>query len=227
MNAWSLAIVVAAVGGVVAGALVRAESGPPPIGTAKPTPGPADTAPVPEQAAPPTVHTSCADELAQASEEIDWWREQMASKTSATASPEASPSAEPANPVAQSPAIPPVISEPAKANALPTATALMAAADPRLAAVPLAANDVAPLGAPQPVLDRPRLGQVAALLKDMKPREAAQVVAGLDDALAVGALSRMSPRSASAIAAALPAEHAARLLTRLSQLPLPVDKEVP
>jgi hypothetical protein len=252
MNMWSIAAAVATVGGLAAVALVRAQSGEPPVigPTAKPelpvsTPK-EDEKPKEEVVPAPLerqVSTSCEDELAQAAEEIEWWREQLAQSTPAAAvsSDGTNPDSPPEAALAPAPpgtTVPPgtlaeagtAASKPTDPNALPTATALKAAADPRLAAVDL--QGIPPTTDPVllaiPPLERPRLGQVAALIKDMKPRDAAQVMAGLDDALAVGVLSRMSPRAGSAISAALPPEHAARLLTRLSQLPLPVEpKEEP
>ena len=74
-------------------------------------------------------------------------------------------------------------------------------------------------------IDRPRLGQVASALKEMKAPAVAAVIAGWDDAFATQVLGRLPARASGAIAAALPPEHAARLLARLSLLAL--SEEVP
>lgn len=244
MKTWSLVLVATSVGSATAGVLLaRAQSGEPPVigPTAKPeltvsTEKPAEKAADP--ATPPapvkTVYTDCHDELTQAAEEIEWWREQLAlargeaSPTSSDPNGAAATPSSPATPGAPGTTAPAPTTTATGPNALPTATALMAAADPRLAAVPLTGVPVeggVPIPSPLGVLDRPRLKQVAALIKDMKPRDAAEVVAGLDDNLAVGVLARMAPKSASAITAALPPEHAARLLTQLSVLPIPTEPE--
>lgn len=241
MKTWSLALVATAALSAAAGALLaRAQSGEPPVigPTAKPelTVSTEKQAEKPADPATPsipvkTVYTDCHDELTQAADEIEWWREQLAAAGTASSPPSADPagagaSSSPPDPTGTpTPPTPAITNGP---NALPTATALMAAADPRLAAVPLVgqpADGPIPIPSPLGVLDRPRLKQVAALVKDMKPRDAAEVVAGLDDNLAVGLLARMPPKSASAITAALPPEHAARLLTQLSVLPIPTEPE--
>ncbi len=222
------AIFIAAIGlsGVVAGAWVRAQSGgPPTIGpVAKPavTPPADPTVPVVEDTEPKAdselaVSTSaCEIVLAQAAEEIEWWRAQVPSPSPTTTTPASQTAPTDAPPVAGEP---PVIG-PLAPPKLPSADALKNAADPTATALVPAAV----LPDPEPaftgsVLDRPRIKQVAALVKDMKPKDAALVVADLDESLAVGLLAKMPPRSASAIASALPPELAARLLTRLSQLP--------
>lgn len=222
------AIFIATIGlsGVVAGAWVRAQSGgPPTIGpVVKPTVTvPTEAAlPVIEELAPKadselTVSTSsCEIVLAQAAEEIEWWRTQVPIPPPSTTSPASPPGPLDEPPVAGEP---PVIG-PLAPPKLPTADALKTAADPSATALVPAAV----LPDPEPpftgsVLDRPRIKQVAALVKDMKPKDAALVVADLDESLAVGLLAKMPPRSASAIASALSPELAARLLTRLSQLP--------
>lgn len=241
MKTWSLALVATAALSAAAGALLaRAQSGEPPLigPTAKPelTVSTEKEGEKPTDTATPstpvkTVYTDCHDELTQAADEIEWWREQLAAARAGSSPPSADPPATTAGSAPSDPAGPSTPPSPTTTNgpnALPTATALMAAADPRLAAVPLTGLPVeggAPLPSPLGVLDRPRLKQVAALVKDMKPRDAAEVVAGLDDNLAVGLLARMAPKSASAITAALPPEHAARLLTQLSVLPIPTEPE--
>jgi flagellar motor switch protein FliG len=166
------------------------------------------------------VSTSgCEIVLAQAAEEIEWWRSQVPSPppdTTAPTSPTSPPSPNVGPPLTGQP---PVIGALAPPK-LPSADAVKTAANLSTnAPVPTAA-----LPEPEPaftgsVLDRPRIKQVAALVKDMKPKDAALVVADLDESLAVGLLAKMPPRSASAIASALSPELAARLLTRLSQLP--------
>lgn len=250
MKPWSLALVATATLSAAAGVLLaRAQSGEPPVigPTAKPeltvstekkAEKPAD--PVAPSTPVKTVYTDCHDELTQAADEIEWWREQLSIARGGSSPTTAEPVGAPSTPSTPStPATPGTSPTPGTAgpttattasgpNALPTTTALMAAADPRLAAVPLNGQPVdgtIPIPSPLGVLDRPRLKQVAALVKDMKPRDAAEVVAGLDDNLAVGVLARMAPKSASAIAAALPPEHAARLLTQLSVLPIPTEPE--
>lgn len=159
------------------------------------------------------VSTSACDAaLAQAAAEIAWWRSQVA------ATPPAAPRA----------TTPPPLIGPVATPGLPSPASLVAASGEGGGAI--AGQDPAEASAlGGSALERPRLSQVAALLKDMKPPQASQVVAGLDEALAVAALSRMPPRSSSAILAALPPELAARLLTRLSLLPAtqPPPQEAP
>lgn len=236
MNPWPLALVATAAVSAGAGVLLaRAQSGEPPLIGPAAKPGlTVSTDKEPEKtggsSVPPTplktVYTDCYDELTQAAEEIAWWREQLAGASGVPGSTSATPNPQPAGPQTATPSA--GAPTPPGRNALPTATALMAAADPRLAAVPLSAlptDGTPPIPSPLGVLDRPRLRQVASLVKDMKPRDAAEVLAGLDDNLAVGVLARMPPKSASAITAALPPEHAARLLTQLSVLPIPPEPE--
>jgi len=219
-------IAVIGLSAVVAGAWVRAQSGgPPTIGpVGKPVVTPSTESGAPGSESPEnnadsqlTVSTSaCEGALAQAAEEIEWWRSQVPNPLPVATTP-------PTGTLA--PGEPPVIG-PLAPPKLPTAEALKAAANPSAnALVPTAA-----LPEPEPafigsVLDRPRIKQVASLVKDMKPKDAALVVAGLDESLAVGLLAKMPPRSASAIASALPPELAARLLTRLSQLPNVIVEE--
>lgn len=241
MKTRSLVLVVtAALSGAAVVLLARAQSGEPPVigPTAKPELT-VSTEKQPEKPGDPsessapvkTVYTDCHDELTQAADEIEWWREQLAAARAGSSPTAADPTGSPSSAGGAPSSVtanPRPTTNASGPNALPTATALMAAADPRLAAVPLNGQPVdggIPIPSPLGVLDRPRLKQVAALVKDMKPRDAAEVVAGLDDNLAVGLLARMAPKSASAITAALPPEHAARLLTQLSVLPIPTEPE--
>lgn len=70
----------------------------------------------------------------------------------------------------------------------------------------------------------PGLDQVAAITKGMKPKAAAAVAAGWDDALTVDVLGRLPPRQAAELVAALPAEVAARVTARLARDGLPTPK---
>lgn len=220
MNVWTLATAAAAVAGLAVGALVRAQSGGPPvIGPAAPpeltpstsTPAVIGAPQVSGGTPELTMSTGvCGDVVGQLAAELAYWRD-LASRT-------------PLPP----PTLPPPLIDtkaPLRTKATPTSAGPSSApGGPSLVSIDpgsLPAVGVVAQPGTGSVLDRPRLAQVAALVKDMKPREAALVVAGLEEELAVGLLARMSPRSGSAITAALPPELASKLLTRLSQLPVP------
>lgn len=69
-----------------------------------------------------------------------------------------------------------------------------------------------------------RFKQVGNILLNMKPAEAAQVIAYLDNDQVQGLLEAMGPRQAAQILTQLPAERAAALSKRLLALPRPEPK---
>jgi len=66
-----------------------------------------------------------------------------------------------------------------------------------------------------------QLEQVVGIVRRMRAKESAPIVAGWDDALAVDVLGRLPPRIASGVLAALPAQQAARLTTKMARAGLP------
>ena len=134
----------------------------------------------------------CDGIVTQALAELDYWRAKASSTT----------------PVATTIAATPAQGTPAVA---PTIAAAPIVPAPSLDRGMLGGTGIDPL-------DRPRIAQVAAALKEMKAQDAALVVADWDDALATEVLSRLPARASGAIATALPPAHAARLYARLSLL---------
>jgi hypothetical protein len=182
--------------------IVRAEDVPPPIITPpRPVLPTAPVAPALGAPEPPTCAdlATCQALLTQAIAELEHWRGLAPSTPSG---------------------IPPVI-EPSVE--LPRPAAVMAASagstpEPRPSPAPASAAAEAPVPLPNPD-DMPRIAQAAELLKGMKPRDAAEVVAGLDEGFAVSVLSRIPTRLTAPLMAGLEPKLAARLLTRLAQLP--------
>lgn len=162
-----------------------------PAADAQPTGGADPNAPDASGVTP--AMADCEAAMPQVLAELDYWRERAAQL--AAASPLRA-------------GVPPVVAPAPTATQPPTPTP----ATP--AGLALGPGSAAPTG-----VDRPRIDQVAAAVKEMKPKDAAAVFTSWDDALAIAVFEQLSGRAVSAIATALPPDHAARLLAKLSLAP--------